>query len=230
MPSVIVRRPDGSTVAVPPNPYEVSQLLDYLDSNHSESAKLIWTLNLDLTPIYAVRPRLLTQRTCTRYSVRRSEESPCQAPTTTSLASLGVRGPYEQDGAVVFRPDCASGQGVVTPIDGQTGIYTLDSISVSKSPFCRMDSDCWDVQLTFFDPENDRRARTVIQLTVDVSDEMPVSLAPIRFFVDSSPLSIPSTLSHIFHTLTPNSGSLLSLKVEPISPQLDRFLEHFWNT
>jgi hypothetical protein len=73
--------------------------------------------------------------------------------------------------------------GAVMPIAGQTGIYTLDTISTSRSPFCRMDSDCWDVHLTFFDPENDRRARTVIQLTVDVSDEMPVSLAPIRFFV-----------------------------------------------
>jgi hypothetical protein len=34
----------------------------------------------------------------------------------------------------------------------------LDSITVEKSPFCRLDSDCWDVKLKFFDPENSRRA------------------------------------------------------------------------
>jgi hypothetical protein len=49
-----------------------------------------------------------------------------------------------------------------------------------------MDSDCWDVQLTFFDPENNQRANVVIQLTVDVSDELPVSIAPIRFFAMAS--------------------------------------------
>ena len=41
-------------VTVPPNPYDVFQLADYLDANKSESTKLIWTLNLDLTPIYAI--------------------------------------------------------------------------------------------------------------------------------------------------------------------------------
>jgi hypothetical protein len=46
-----------------------------------------------------------------------------------------------------------------------------------------MDSDCWDVQVTFFDPENDRRARAVYQYTIDVSDVMPVSLAPTHQFL-----------------------------------------------
>jgi hypothetical protein len=50
----------------------------------------------------------------------------------------------------------------------------LDTINVDRSPFCRMDSDCWDVQLTFFDPENNRRARRVYRFTIDVSDVMPV--------------------------------------------------------
>ena len=38
------------------------------------------------------------------------------------------------------------------------------------------------MQIGFFDPENDRRAHMVLQYTVDVSDEMPVSLGPTRFF------------------------------------------------
>ena len=32
----------------------------------------------------------------------------------------------------------------------------LDTITVAKSPICRPDSDCWDVQLQMFDPENER--------------------------------------------------------------------------
>ena len=66
------------------------------------------------------------------------------------------------------------------------GLYTLDGISVSKSPFCRMDSDCWDVKLTFFDPENDRRARMVMRFTVDVSDELPVTLGPVRHWTEAA--------------------------------------------
>ena len=37
----------------------------------------------------------------------------------------------------------------------------LDSILVDKSPFCRMDSDCWDVKLKFFDPDNNQRAKRI---------------------------------------------------------------------
>jgi hypothetical protein len=36
------------------NPYNPLQLSKYLGRYHSESAKLIWTLNLDLSPIYAI--------------------------------------------------------------------------------------------------------------------------------------------------------------------------------
>ena len=66
------------------------------------------------------------------------------------------------------------------------GLYMLDRISVSKSPFCRMDSDCWDVKLMFFDPENERRARMVMRFTVDVSDGLPVTLGPVRHWTESS--------------------------------------------
>src|SRR5262249_39732057 len=46
----------------------------------------------------------------------------------------------------------------------------LDTIAVEKSPVCRPDSDCFDVKLSFFDPENERRADRVFKLTVDVTD------------------------------------------------------------
>jgi len=58
----------------------------------------------------------------------------------------------------------------------------LDSIDVVRSPFCRKDSDCWDVKLKFFDPENDRRANRVLRYTIDVSDIMPVTLGTPRLW------------------------------------------------
>jgi cyanobactin maturation PatA/PatG family protease len=64
-----------------------------------------------------------------------------------------------------------------------TGLFTLDTIAVSRSPYCRMDSDCWDVVLTFFDPQDERRARVSWLFTVDVSAELPVSLAPAHRFL-----------------------------------------------
>jgi len=67
------------------------------------------------------------------------------------------------------------------------GLYSLDTISVSKSPFQRMDSDSWDVHITFFDPEQERRARVTYLFTIDVSDELPVSLAPAHRFLEGTP-------------------------------------------
>ncbi|MCI2424237.1 S8 family serine peptidase [Saccharopolyspora sp. K220] len=61
--------------------------------------------------------------------------------------------------------------------------YTLDSISVSKSPYCRPGSECQDVVLTFFDPENERRAKVSYLFTIDVSESPPVSLAPAHRFI-----------------------------------------------
>ncbi|MFG2909723.1 S8 family serine peptidase [Kitasatospora sp. NPDC048286] len=64
-------------------------------------------------------------------------------------------------------------------------LYCIDTISVEKSPYCRMGSDCQDVKVTFFDPENDRRARVSMLFTMDVSDEYPVTLAPPHQFLES---------------------------------------------
>ncbi|MDE5075012.1 MAG: PatA/PatG family cyanobactin maturation protease, partial [Trichodesmium sp. St5_bin2_1] len=51
MPAVIL---DG--VQVPANPYDGRQMADYLDANLYEGKSLIWTFNIELTPIYALRP------------------------------------------------------------------------------------------------------------------------------------------------------------------------------
>lgn len=58
--------------------------------------------------------------------------------------------------------------------------YVLDSIEVVRSPICRPDSDCWDVKLQMFDPENERRAGRIYRYTVDVSEVIPVTVGPVR--------------------------------------------------
>ena len=57
----------------------------------------------------------------------------------------------------------------------------LDAIECERSPICRPYSDCWDVKLMFFDPENQlTRARKVYRFTVDVSDVCPVMVGLVR--------------------------------------------------
>ena len=61
----------------------------------------------------------------------------------------------------------------------------LDSISVEKSPICRPDSDCYDVKLSFFDPENNQRSNRVFRFTIDVSDVIPVTIGQVRSWSQS---------------------------------------------
>jgi cyanobactin maturation PatA/PatG family protease len=56
----------------------------------------------------------------------------------------------------------------------------LDTIAVNKSPVCRLHSDCWDLSLTFFDPDNETRAAKIVQFTIDVSDMMPVTVGDVK--------------------------------------------------
>jgi hypothetical protein len=57
----------------------------------------------------------------------------------------------------------------------------LDSIFADKSPLCRPKSDCWDVVMRFFDPNNRLgKALTEYRLTVDVSDISPVGIGKVR--------------------------------------------------
>jgi cyanobactin maturation PatA/PatG family protease len=56
----------------------------------------------------------------------------------------------------------------------------IQSIAVDRSPFCRIDSDCWDVTIKFFYPNNVLFARTVYSYTIDVSDAYPVGIGELR--------------------------------------------------
>jgi hypothetical protein len=105
------------------------------------------------------------------------------------LRNLGQSPPdrainFQATNAFVFTEAIARGllSGNLVETDSKT-IYTLDTITAAKSPYCRVDSDCWDVQISFFNPENDNQARVVFQSTIDVSDELPVQLAPTHQFL-----------------------------------------------
>jgi cyanobactin maturation PatA/PatG family protease len=67
----------------------------------------------------------------------------------------------------------------------------LDKITVERSPICRPDSDCWDVSLLFFDPNNVfSKARQIYRYTIDVSDVVPVQVGEVRNWqVYSDPLA-----------------------------------------
>ncbi len=247
MPAVTV----GNT-EVPANPYDARQMVDYLQTDLSEAKSLIWTLNLELTPIYAIKPvgafaaeiyetmqymlagqvlpehdadyiervsipAILTDETVKLFSgqivpvikvngprgmygwkVNTLIESALQ---TVSSQREGVNentmrrcltsflnrvyydmrnlGQLARDRALNFAATNAF-QAVQTFSEAVAMGMELDSIDVEKSPFCRYGSECWDVKLKFFDPENGRRAKRVFRFTIDVSDRAPVTLGEVR--------------------------------------------------
>jgi cyanobactin maturation PatA/PatG family protease len=239
----------------PANPFVVSQMADYLEQNPYEAKSLIWTLNLELTPIYAIEPvgpyaELAYQHLI---SAIKGQVKPEDDPEYISRVSIPgiltgksvrlfsgqvvpviipeVRGMYEWNvnQLVTLAAEAATTGTPQTQVAqqeeatraslkeflnrmyyefrnlGQTSQeralnfaatnafqaaqalteatgkgMQLDRIETEKSPFCRMDSDCWDVKLKFFDPENNRRAKKVFRFTVDVSDMMPVTIGEMR--------------------------------------------------
>jgi cyanobactin maturation PatA/PatG family protease len=56
----------------------------------------------------------------------------------------------------------------------------LDGLAVKKSPVCRPDSECYDVELSFFNPNNTNVANRIYRFTVDVSDVVPVTVGAVR--------------------------------------------------
>lgn len=260
-----VMTPDSSPpVFMAPNPYDVNQLADYLEAAPYECTKLIWTLDLELSPVYAIEaeamyadyvyarlrsalrnqglpaddpnyvsrvsiPGILTTRTVRLFSGQVvpvvvaqprglyiwNESALVDAVVDSvdpqalgadpgrvrlkvrqmldkvyyQLRNLGQSPPdrainFQATNAFIFTEAIARGLLSGEVVDGDaTNLYTLDSITAVRSPYCRIDSECWDVQITFFDSENDRRARVVFQSTIDVSDELPVQLAPTHQFL-----------------------------------------------
>ncbi|MFM6090585.1 MAG: S8 family peptidase [Dolichospermum sp.] len=248
MPAVNI---DGAII--PANPYDSRQMADYLSANPTEAKPLIWTLNQELTPIYALEPvssfaadvyetliamlegqiqpensddfvervsipARLTDRTVELFSgqvvpvitltntrgmygwkVNSLVDAALQTVITEgtatveemamrkALSSFLNRVYFDLQNLGQFAKDRALNFSVTNAFQAassfsqaiSTGMQ-LDSIEVEKSPFCRINSDCWDVKLKFFDPENGRRAKKVFLFTIDVSDRIPVTLGQVR--------------------------------------------------
>ncbi|AFW96253.1 subtilisin-like protease AcyG [Anabaena sp. 90] len=242
---------DGAII--PANPYDSQQMVNYLSENPAEAKPLIWTLNQELTPIYALEPvsgfaadiyetlilmlqgqiqpensddfvervsipARLTDRTVELFSgqvvpvitltntrgmygwkvnslvdaalqtVITGETAPAQEiAMRKALSSFLNRVYYDLQNLGQLAKDRALNFSVTNAFQAassfsqaiSTGMQ-LDSIEVEKSPFCRINSDCWDVKLKFFDPENGRRAKKVFLFTIDVSDRIPVTLGQVR--------------------------------------------------
>jgi cyanobactin maturation PatA/PatG family protease len=61
------------------------------------------------------------------------------------------------------------------------GRRSLDTIGVERSGICRPGSDCWDITVAFFDPEQPlQTVRTIYRYTIDVSEVLPVTVGDIR--------------------------------------------------
>ena len=238
-------------VVVPPNPYDPRQMADYLALHPSEARSLIWTLEQERNPIYAIKPvgafgnlvyetlRLLLagqvdasggdayvervslpgERTGRALRLFSGQEVPVvklraarglygwqvdlliddaiagAAPDLDAEDLPRVRkatrdflnrvyhdlrnpGSSSKDRALNHAATNAF-QAVEVFARAVLERRSLKEIEVLKSPICRINSDCWDIKLKFFDPDSGR-AKRVCRLTVDVSDMIPVTLGEVR--------------------------------------------------
>lgn len=254
--------PGQPQVIIPPNPYDARQIVGWLRQEPSEARALIWTLNMELTPIYALEPtgsfasetyselvtlldaqnrfqsdpeyverlsipgvltgktvklfsgqvvpvvRLLTKRGLHGWETTRlidqvlglitevaaisadataTNQPPTQQQIRDALESFLNRVYYDLRNLGTTSQDRALNYSVTDTVRTATSFgqalregKQLDSISVEKSPFCRLDSDCWDVKLKFFDPTDNRMAKRIFRYTVDVSDVNPVTVGGIK--------------------------------------------------
>jgi cyanobactin maturation PatA/PatG family protease len=237
-------RRDSISQHIGANAADPLQLLAYLETNPSESESIIWTLNLDATPIYAIAPlgafssevysrlrgflREQIDEGVERVSVggalsgkavlMSGQALPVIRPALRCLNNWTVQalaGAASKPAAKAAKPQHPpadeSLKGFLERVYHElrnlglapehrainyaaTNAFTaarifqqaanarlaLDSISVERSPLCRPGSDCWDVKLSFFDPENVLRARRIFRYTVDVSDVCPVTVGDVR--------------------------------------------------
>ena len=230
-------RKDSLWQAMHHDPYEWTNLANHLRSAPWDAEAVTWTLRIDATPIYAIRPmgpyaadaykrlaeiligQLDEKRKIERLSLpgwiagsatlSNGVSVPVVVPAlrgmfawdTTGLVKAVTKNAAEHDRVANFLnrvyyelrnlgqspQERAQNFAATNAFQVSQVFHTavgqkqeLDTIGVVKSPICRQDSDCWDVTLTFFDPQNDRAARTVYRFTVDVSDVVPCTVGAIR--------------------------------------------------
>ena len=228
------------------NPLLPDQWLSYLTANPFEASSVIWTLNLDATPVYAIQPlgpfaaagyerlreflngqlhdgvELVSVPGVISGSMRlqSGQVVPVIVPALRGMFSWAPQ-PLAQH-VLGARPEGADEQ---TAYDEQLSglmdflnrVYydlrnlgitaeeralnysatnafqvagvirattrdelDLDTLVVKKSPVCRPDSDCYDVELAFYNPNNTNVANRIYRFTVDVSDVIPVTIGEVR--------------------------------------------------
>jgi cyanobactin maturation PatA/PatG family protease len=235
------------------NPNEPRDLIEYLDKNPTERRFIIWTLELDGAPVYALKPKgpyadqiyehllvLLAGQILPEHApefieqvsiparrtgqvvellsrakipvialtnVRGIHGWPVNALVSDALASAIPAGSSAQDYEALRNAlanflkrvyfdlhnygltsrdramnyaatNCCQAASVFVKALAEGRI--LKTIAVDKSPVCRMHSDCWEIYLTFDDPDNEKRATRVFHFTVDVSDTMPVTVGAVK--------------------------------------------------
>ncbi|MCP4352772.1 MAG: peptidase [Desulfobacterales bacterium] len=239
-------RHDSFDQAMDGNPNDPRALLNHLDKNEYEAAAITWTLNIDATPIYAVRPgcpyaNIVYQRLreflkdqleegaerisvpgfiMGQVSLMSGQTVPVIIPElrgmycwTTDLLVSEVAGKpedyptledYEKIKAHIYNflervyhelrnlgrssHERAINYAATNAFEVEQIFENaikesmeLDSISVEPSPICRPGSDCRDVKLTFFHPENRQaQARKVYSYAIDVSNTIPVTVGHVR--------------------------------------------------
>jgi cyanobactin maturation PatA/PatG family protease len=228
------------------NPYDPAQMASYIAANPYEAESLIWTLNLDATPIYAIVPigpfapsaherlrqafagqldagvELVSIPGTIGGSARliSGQVVPVIVPAVRGIFSWGTKPlidsiigeePADENGRTAHRKRVAGLGNFLSRVyydlrnlgvtaseralnyaasnafqaaqvmqDAAQGDLELDTIAVKKSPVCRPDSDCYDIEIAFFDPRDQRVANKIYRFTVDVSDIMPVTIGSIR--------------------------------------------------
>lgn len=241
----------GLVIGAEGNPDNPLDLLEYLDKRPFDSAAVIWTLNDETTPIYAIQAEgPYTQETYTRLREFLKEQLKDGVERVSIPGFLGpgkvrlytgqeipviypeLRGMYSWTSKALVEAVCGT-EPAESATDAKKKQYAdkteelrsfldrvyydirnkgldpqerainytatnafniekvfersikeqlmLDEIGVERSPICRIDSDCWDVKLVFFNPQKQFEvARRVFRFTVDVSDIVPVLVGSVR--------------------------------------------------
>lgn len=223
------------------NPHDPAVLLKYLDENPWDAEEIIWTLNVDSTPIYSLVPsgshknvgyeriREFLKDQINGNIQRISVPGLAGGSRTlingqkVSLLVPRLRGMYSWTTEALVDASTKGTKGSNKALAENVGNFLnriyyqmrnlgitsqeralnyaatnafqvssifaaalkdkleLKEISATKSPICRPGSDCYDIILSFFNPEERlNKAIKAYRFTVDVSDVVPVTVGTVR--------------------------------------------------